>query len=250
MRATLPTRIPFHAVARRDDPFPCLVVRHRGARRMTLRVSDAEVRLTVPSRARAADVDAFLRASAGWVQEQRARLAPPAPPLADGDRVAYLDDALLLAVRPGAGRAGVRRDGTRLLVTLPPDRDLDAAVERWYRRETARVVRPRAERLADSVGARVAAVSVRDPRSRWGSCSSTGRLSFSWRLLLAPEEILDYVVAHEVCHLLRADHSPAYWALLARVVPGHERPRRWLRDHGADLRRGPAWRGPEGVIPA
>lgn len=217
---------------------------------MTLRVSPAGVRLTVPSRTRAGEVDAFLRASAGWVDEQRARLDPLPPPLADGDRLAYLDGALRLTVATGARRASVRRDGGHLVASLPPEGDLDAAVERWYRREAARVVRPRAERLAGSLGARVAAISVRDPRSRWGSCSSTGRLSFSWRLLLAPEEVLDYVVAHEVCHLLRADHSPAYWALLADVVPGHERPRRWLRDHGADLRRGPAWRGPEGVIPA
>lgn len=210
---------------------------------MTLRVSQAGVRLTVPPRARAAEVDAFLRASAGWVREQRARLDPPPAPLAGGERLAYLDGDLLLTVAPEARtRAAVRRDGGRLVVSLPPGGDLDAAVERWYRREAARVLAPRAEGLAGSLGARVAAVSIRDPRSRWGSCSATGRLSFSWRLLLAPEEVLDYVVAHEVCHLLRPDHSPAYWALLARVVPGHEAPRRWLRDHASDLHHGPTWK--------
>jgi predicted metal-dependent hydrolase len=209
---------------------------------MTLRVSDAGVRLTVPSRARAADVDAFLRASAGWVRDQRARLEPPPPALAAGDRIAYLDGDLLLAVARGPGRAVARRDGDRLVVPLRPGGDLVASVEGWYRHEAARVLGPRARRLAGSLGARVAALSVRDPRSRWGSCSATGRLSFSWRLLLAPEEVLDYVVAHEVCHLLRPDHSPAYWSLVASVVPHHERPRRWLREHGALLHRGPAWR--------
>jgi predicted metal-dependent hydrolase len=206
---------------------------------MTLRVSRAGVRLTVPPRAPSAEVDAFLAASAGWVDEQRARLAPRAAPLAHGDRLAYLGGPLLLEVAAGARRAGVRRNGQRLLAALPPGADLDALVERWYRREAARVIAPRAERLARSLGARVTAVSIRDPRSRWGSCSSTGRLSFSWRLLLAPEEVLDYVVAHEACHLVHADHSPAYWALVARVAPGHERPRRWLRAHADALHDGP-----------
>jgi predicted metal-dependent hydrolase len=93
------------------------------------------------------------------------------------------------------------------------------------------------------MGAHVAGVTVRDPRSRWGSCSSRGRISYSWRLLLAPEHVLDHVVAHEVCHLLRRDHSPAFWALVHDVDPGTDEARRWLREHGPRLREGPAWRG-------
>lgn len=229
-------------MARRERPFPCLVVRHRGTRRMTLRVSAAGVRLTVPPRTRAADIVEFLHASEAWVREQRARLDAPPAPLVGGDRLAYLGGELELRVRPGARRSNARADGGRLVVTLAQGADLDGVVERWYRRRAATVLTARAEALADELGARVAGVSIRDPRSRWGSCSSTGRLSFSWRLLLAPEEVLDYVVAHEVCHLLRPDHSPRFWALVAGVRPGYERPRRWLRDNGDALHRGPALR--------
>ncbi len=228
-------------MARRDLPFPCLVVRHRGARRMTLRVSRAGVRLTVPPGTRANEVNAMLRASAGWVAEQTARLGPPAAALTDGDRVALLDEQLELSVRRD-GRTALRRDGGRLVASLAPGGDLDVAVERWYRRRAATHLGERSRALATRLGVEVTGVGIRDPRSRWGSCASSGRLSFSWRLMLAPEEVLDYVVAHEVCHLLCPDHSPRYWALLADVAPGLARQRAWLREHGDRLHLGPAWR--------
>jgi predicted metal-dependent hydrolase len=227
----------------RATPYPHTVVRHRGARRMSLRVGPDGVRLTIPPRTPAAQVDAFLRSSRGWVDEQRGLLPGAAPPLADGDRLAYLDGELNLVVRRGAGdRPRVRRDGPALLVTAPEGAGVDAAVERWYRRAAREILAERSRALAEELGVHVAAVTVRDPRSRWGSCSSRGRLSFSWRLLLAPGSVMGYVVAHEVCHLLRPDHSPAFWALLRGVDPGTDAARRWLRDHGRELHRGPAWR--------
>ena len=141
----------------------------------------------------------------------------------------------------------VRRDAARaLLVTAPAGgAGVDAAVEALVPARGARPARRALARaLAGRLGAHVAAVTVRDPRSRWGSCSSRGRISYSWRLLLAPERVLDHVVAHEVCHLLRPDHSPAFWALVREVDPGTDAARRWLREHGPRLHDGPAWREP------
>lgn len=233
----------------RDAPFPCRVVRHRGARRMTLRVCASGVRLTVPPRTPAARVDAFLRDSEPWVAAQRTRLPPAPPPLADGDVLARLDERLrLMAVPRGRGPA-VRRGGLLEVPGDPPG----PRVERWYRGEALAETDTRARALAATLGVRVAGVAIRDPRSRWGSCASTGRLSFSWRLMLAPGHVLDHVVAHEVCHLAHADHSPAFWDLLARVSPGHEAARAWLRAHGHLLHRGPAWpalAAAEGISPA
>jgi predicted metal-dependent hydrolase len=226
-----------------DHPgFPCRVVRHRGARRMTLRVSRAGARLTVPPRTSAREIEAFLRDSSGWLADQRQRLGPPPPPLAEGDRLALLDDELELALAPPGHRTSVRRDGGRLVAALGPGAGLEAAVERWYRREAAAVLGARSRALAVRLGVDVSAVGVRDPRARWGSCSRAGRLSFSWRLLLAPAAVLDDVVAHEVCHLVRPDHSPAFWQLMGRVAPGHRASRAWLREHGERLHLGPAWR--------
>lgn len=230
---------------RRESPYPCTIVRHRGARRMTLRVKPSGVRLTIPPRTPAAQVDAFLRASGDWVREQRALLCPPPPPLADGDRLAYLDGALDLVVGTLArGRPRARRESGALLVGVPAGADVDAVVERWYRREAREVLLARSRDLAARMDAHLVDVTVRDPRSRWGSCSRAGRISYSWRLLLAPESVLDYVVAHEVCHLRRHDHSPAFWELVHEACPEAGEARRWLRRHGPDLYRGPAWRAP------
>ncbi len=209
---------------------------------MTLRVGPAGVRVTVPPRVRPGAVDAFLRSNRDWVEERLADL-PAGRPLVAGDVLALLDGELTL-VAAGAPVPGGRatRRGARMLVRPDAGGGLDAPVERWYRREALRELEPRARALGAELGREVTRVAVRDPRSRWGSCTAPGRLSFSWRLLLAPEHVLDHVVAHEACHLVHPDHSPAFWALLGEVRPGFERSRAWLADEGERLRLGPAWR--------
>jgi predicted metal-dependent hydrolase len=93
----------------------------------------------------------------------------------------------------------------------------------------------RARVLAARLGKSVTRVGVRDPKSRWGSCSSTGALSFSWRLVFAPEAVVDYVVAHEVAHLVEMNHSPRFWKVVASLVPDSKTPRAWLKHHRLEL---------------
>jgi len=100
-------------------------------------------------------------------------------------------------------------------------RDLDARVS-WHSRR---------------LGVKASRISVRDQTSRWGSCSTTGALSFSWRLILAPRHILDYVAAHEVAHLAEMNHGPKFWALVRRTMPDMDEARRWLQIYGMDLHR-------------
>ncbi len=102
---------------------------------------------------------------------------------------------------------------------------------RLARDELARRARP----LADRIGCQIARVNVRDTKSRWGSCSANGNLSFSWRLILAPEAVVDYVVAHEVAHLVEMNHGPRFWRLVDRLAPGNARQRAWLNRHRARL---------------
>lgn len=207
-------------------------------------------RLTVPPRTPATQIDAFLRASTEWVDRQRRRTRSPSP-LGSGDRLAYLDGELDLVVRiTGGTRQSVVRIGSRLEVATGGSAAIDALVEAWYRRQAGELIEPRCEKIADRLGANVGRVSIRDTRSRWGSCSSAGTLSFSWRLLLAPEHVLDYVVAHEVCHLLQRDHSPAFWALVRETDPGAELARRWLRESGELLFAGPTWRSLRSLSPS
>ena len=99
----------------------------------------------------------------------------------------------------------------------------------------AKEITPRLDHAVDELGTRYTTLTIRNQKTRWGSCSSTGAMSFNWRLLLAPEDVLDYVVWHEACHLLVLDHSPRFWSLVERHVPDYDEPRRWLRRHGQTL---------------
>lgn len=107
----------------------------------------------------------------------------------------------------------------------------------WLKREARRAILPLAEEKAALLGRKPARVTLRDPRSRWGSCSSDGRLAFSWRLVLAPMPVLDYVVAHEVAHMAEMNHSAAFWRVVARLTPHLEEGRRWLKANGHGLHR-------------
>jgi predicted metal-dependent hydrolase len=107
----------------------------------------------------------------------------------------------------------------------------------YLKREAQRELEAASRRHAASLGVAFKRVSVRDQSSRWGSCSNTGVLSFSWRLVLAPPFVLEYLAAHEVCHLVELNHSPRFWRLVRRVYPHFERAKTWLDVHGADLHR-------------
>ncbi|HEY7829052.1 MAG TPA: SprT family zinc-dependent metalloprotease [Solirubrobacteraceae bacterium] len=147
-----------------------------------------------------------------------------------GATVPYLGTTLSL--QPQLGRQRVHRRGESLLV---PPGDPRPALERYYRRMARHEVAERLDRATAVAGTPYRDLVIRAQRTRWASCSAAGRMSFNWRLLLAPESVLDYVVWHEVCHLQVLDHSPRFWALLERHWPGYRQDRDWLRRHGATL---------------
>ena len=144
--------------------------------------------------------------------------------------VPYLGASLTLV--PQAGRTRVHRRGDELLV---PAGDARPALERFYRRAARAEIEPRLDRASALAGRLYSDLQIRGQRTRWASCSPDGRMSFNWRLLLAPERVLDYVVWHEVCHLEILDHSPRFWRLLERRWPTWRDERAWLRRHGATL---------------
>jgi predicted metal-dependent hydrolase len=150
-----------------------------------------------------------------------------------------------VVVPAGTGERGVDRAlivhrdwiARQLAKERPPVLGLERL--RLTEREGRRLARAQlvrvAEREADRLGLEYAGIAVRDTRSRWGSCSAKGALSFSWRLVLAPSEVLEYVVVHELCHLRVHDHSPRFWRYLAQARPGYRAERRWLDEHGWEL---------------
>jgi predicted metal-dependent hydrolase len=219
---------------------PYTLVRTRAARRVSLRVDDRGLRVSAPPRASLRTVEAALRSHAGWVLRHLDRAEPP-PPLVPGARLALLGGHVELSVALGARpQAALDRAAARLEVTAPSEDLLAPVIEHWYREAARAHLGALAVHWAPALGVQPSGLRIGDQRSRWGSCSTSGTISLSWRLLLAPPEVGEYVVVHELAHLRRPDHSPAFWAIVAAALPGHAAQRRWLRRHGAELRLGPA----------
>ena len=210
------------------------VRRSRRARRILLRIdrNARRAELVLPLGVSVADGRRFAETKALWLRNRLA-LLPESLPFAPGATVPILGRDCLLVHAP-AGRAGVVRDGDRLIVSGHSD-FFARRVRDWLKREARRRIAGLAHAKAGRIGCKVARVSVRDQQSRWGSCSSNGNLSFSWRLILAPEEVLDYVVAHEVTHLAEMNHSPRFWELVDTLSDHAEFSRKWLRAHGPGL---------------
>ena len=183
------------------------------ARRVRVTVDAVRgVQVVLPRRAPEREAAAAIRELRPWIERRVAELAGArATVAARGDTVPYLGRTLAL-VNDSPGRTRVARRGETLLV--PAGSDRTQALERWYRRAARAEIEPRLERACALAGTSYSRLTIRGQRTRWGSCSQRGAMSFNWRLLLAPEAVLDYVVWHEVCHLEILDHSPSFWALL------------------------------------
>jgi predicted metal-dependent hydrolase len=204
--------------------------RSRRARRVRVSVDgDGAVSVTLPKRAAKREADAAVRELAPWIERRRHALARAAAEVArTPGTVPYLGEELRLVPQR---RTRVHRRGDELLVP----HDDAAALERWYRRAARAEIGPRLDAAVARAGTSYAGLTIRGQKTRWASCSQTGAMSFNWRLLLAPEPVLDYVVEHEVCHLEILDHSPRFWRLLEQRVPDWRDHARWLRRYGSTL---------------
>jgi predicted metal-dependent hydrolase len=208
------------------------VRRSTRARRVRVSVdADKGVQVTLPQRAAQREAALAVAELRPWIEKRLAELdAARERTAVSAGHVPYLGGELRLVPQPGRTRA--HRRGGDLLV---PAGDAREAIVRWYRRTARAEIRPRLDAAVAAIGRDYTKLTIRDQRTRWGSCSSTGAMSFNWRLLLGPEEVLDYVVWHEACHLAVHDHSPRFWGLLERHRPGYRAPQRWLRQNGSAL---------------
>jgi predicted metal-dependent hydrolase len=202
------------------------------ARRVRVSVEgDGAVQVTLPRRAPLRAADEAVRELAPWIERRRRALERAAAEVArTPGTVPYLGRELALV--PQRGRTRVHRRGEALLV---PHADREAALERWYRRAARAEVAPRLDAAVARAGTSYSRLTIRGQRTRWASCAQSGAMSFNWRLLLAPEPVLDYVIEHEVCHLEVLDHSPRFWRLLESRVPDWRTHSRWLRRYGSTL---------------
>jgi predicted metal-dependent hydrolase len=209
------------------------VRRSERARRVRVTVDAARgVEVVLPRRAPEREAAAAIRELRPWIERRIEDLARAgAAVAARGDAVPYLGRPLQVTAQDG--RTRVHRRGDELLA--PAGAACGPALERWYRRAAREEIAPRLDQACLLAGTSYSRLTIRSQRTRWASCSRSGAMSFNWRLLLAGEPVLDYVVWHEVCHLEIMDHSPRFWALLRKRCPDYLEHQRWLRRHGATL---------------
>ncbi len=202
------------------------------ARRFSLRISQhsGEVTLSMPTRAREAEALAFARAQEGWIRAALARL-PVAQTVGIGAQLPF--EGRMLQIAAGAGRS-VRVEADQLLVPGDPAR-ASVRVAAFLKLRARDRLAAASDHYAAQIGRRVERMTLRDTRSRWGSCAADGALMYSWRLIMAPPSVLNYVAAHEVAHMVEMNHSDRFWAVVARLFPGWQAERAWLKRHGGAL---------------
>ena len=218
-----------------DRAVPLVFEKNERARRIIIRVDHGgSIVVVLPARATKEDGRRFALSNKGWIQERLAHMPEPLPFL-HGVSIPYLGVEHRIRHRP-ANRGAVWREAGEIHVAGRPEH-LPRRVEDWLKHEARREFERRALQKAEELGKSVRRIGIRDPRSRWGSCSPDGVINFSWRLILAPRFVVDYVVAHEVAHLRELNHGSRFWRLTETLCPDLERARTWLAANGPGLHR-------------
>lgn len=215
-------------------PIPLVLRRSARARRITLRISqlDGRVTLTIPKRLAEHEAMAFAQSKEAWIRQH---LEARGEDIAVGLGVALPVGGQMVQVVAGTGRS-VQIGADEIAVPGAADR-VGARLGAYLKQVARDRLAGACDDYAARLGRRYSRITMRDTRSRWGSCTSDGGLMFSWRLIMAPPEVLDYVAAHEVAHLAEMNHSPAFWAGVERIYGPYKAPRGWLRTEGNQLHR-------------
>ncbi|MGK2878061.1 MAG: M48 family metallopeptidase [Solirubrobacterales bacterium] len=214
------------------------------AKNIRITVGTDGVVLTLPGRTAERHGHEFVRERGDWIAKTLAKIEladeiVASRSLSGGSTVPFIGWDLTLRLLDGpSGRVTLKPASGELWVRVPDTRrgTVAAALERWYRRQAKEVFAERLDAVVARNGTSYQRVAIRDQKTRWGSCSSSGTISFNWRLLLASESVMDYVIEHEAAHIEVRDHSARFWALLDERVPDWRDSRRWLKRHGPTLR--------------
>ena len=198
---------------------------------------DGSVLVRAPMRTSRVVIEEFVGKNIRWIEKQQAKALAARPPSArnymSGETFLYLGGMYPLEVVEGQ-REPLRLHETFKLAASRQD-EAASAFERWYREQARKVITERVEFFAQQYGFRYKGIRITSARTRWGSCSAVGALSFSWRLIQAPLAVVDYVVIHELVHTVIHNHSKKFWQRLETILPEYHEHRRWLREHGRGL---------------
>lgn len=223
----------FLEIGNPENPISVTIRRHPRARRITLKVVPRRgAELVLPKRASLRSGAAFAREKVEWIEKQLGRM-PILTQIASGQTLSVMGREIEVchndnhSCRPHLNDNRLEIGGSAELV--------HRSVKTWLKRLAEETLTPIAKDYAEQLGVDVASVRVREMHSRWGSCSADKKLSFCWRLILAPEPIIHYLAAHEVAHLRHMNHSPRFWQTVEELYPDYKAARQWLRQNGGSL---------------
>jgi hypothetical protein len=221
----------------------------RSARRKTLAITvhpDNRIVVSVPATCPRKHIVQFVQNKSNWIRKaietnlQRSRQNLAAR-FETGEKLLYLGREYILRVERGIPPDVVAKDG-HIGVRLPfegaaPDPSaVRSLLLNWYMERALDKVKDKVPFFADPMGVKPRFVTVKSMKSRWGSCSVHGRISLAWNIIMAPEQVLDYIIVHELCHMVHHKHSKQYWDLVATILPNHGQSRKWLRENGNRMR--------------
>lgn len=218
-------------------------------KRKTIAISvdgDGNVVIKAPFYAKEKDIMRFAESKEDWIRQTIVRMQQQTKEkkkhmfrMQTGEELPYLGRKLELSVyREERKNAHVIAKNNRLLLFVPYDADdemMRYCVEKWYRHQAALEFEQAATYFAEKLSVTYGTIRIKDQKSRWGSCSGKGNLNFNWRLLMAPKDVMDYVVIHELCHLRHMDHSRDFWEMVAGICPDYKEKKQWLKEHGQEL---------------
>jgi len=218
-------------------------------KRISIRITPEKVRVTAPARASKSEIQAFIEKNQEWILENWAKLqetvAAQRKVYETGDKVAYLGKELTLQIIPTPHKtisAFYIKDQGILEIKIPQglegqqrQKAIQEILEKWYKQKARTIFRQKLNYWSRQMGVSYNQFRLKEQKTRWGSCSSLGNINLNWRAIMATEPVLDYLVIHELSHLLYLDHSPEFWENVARYCPDHAKHRRWLREKGPSL---------------
>ncbi len=217
---------------------PLKIVENQRSKRLTLRIDAGGrgVRVTIPPGISRREVDLFIARHAGWLESRIARY-PDQPAVRPGVRIPLRGVAHLIVHHPG--KRGLvetgQQDGALCLHVYGDPQHLSRRIRDFLKREAKRDIEALVAHHTARIGRKAKSIRFKDTTSRWGSCAADGGLSFSWRIMMAPPAVIDYLVAHEVAHLREMNHGPRFWALCRELCPETDRCKAWLKKNGGAL---------------
>jgi len=217
--------------------FPIEVIRTNRKKSASVQVVDCQVQVIIPQGLSDARIEQIVREKTSWIRDKlrKQSLMKPKKPkeYVSGEAFAYLGKNYQLKVVKGSS-AAVKLTLGKLAVGA--DADVKQELTSWYRQNAEKRLNEKVVRFAKVIGVNPKSVKVKTYKSRWGSCSSLGDISFHWAIIMAPHYIVDYVVVHELCHMIHHNHSPAFWQQVEKVLPNYSECRGWLKTNGQELK--------------